>query len=136
MENPIDHNIDLGFVNFVKHPENENYTVFRFRDENRAKSFEIELCSSNIWFEKSQSSNKGKTYFLFGIHKNDFKKAQSINFKVEAQHKKRIIHEVVNLQTEDYEQTWELQADGTYKRRTKKGIHPVQQTLLNVYKTK
>jgi len=91
MENPIDHNIDLGFVNFVKHPENENYTVFRFRDENRAKSFEIELCSSNIWFEKSQSSNKGKTYFLFGIHKNDFKKAQSINFKVEAQHKKRII---------------------------------------------
>ena len=91
MENPIDHNIDLGFVNFVKHPENENYTVFRFRDQNRAKSFEIELSSSNIWFEKSQSSNKGKKYFLFGIHKNDFKKAQSINFKVEAQHKKRII---------------------------------------------
>ena len=91
MENPIDQNIDLGFVNFVKHPENENYTVFRFRDQNRAKSFEKELCSSNIWFEKSKSSNKGKTYFLFGIHKNDFKKVQSINFKVEAQHKKRII---------------------------------------------
>ena len=91
MENPIDHNIDLGFVNFIKHPENENYIVFRFRDKNRANSFEKELRTSNIWFEKSESSNKGKTYHLFGIHKYDFKKAQKINFKVEAKHKKRII---------------------------------------------
>ena len=91
MENPIDHNIDLGFVNFIKHPENENYIVFRFRDKNRSNSFEKELRTSNIWFEKSDSSNKGKTYHLFGIHKYDFKKAQKINFKVEAKHKKRII---------------------------------------------
>ena len=27
MENPVDHTVDLGLVNYVKHPENPNYVV-------------------------------------------------------------------------------------------------------------
>jgi len=91
MDNPIDHSIDLGFVNYVQHPQNSKYVVFRFRDINRAKSFELELKKQNLWFEKNTTESKGKNYHLFGIHQNDFKKVQQINYRVEAIHKKRII---------------------------------------------
>ena len=91
MDNPIDHSIDLGFVNYVKHPKDKNYVVFRFKDENRATSFLLELKKNNIWFEKNSDESRGVTYHLFGIHKSDFNKAQKINYKVEALHKKRII---------------------------------------------
>ena len=91
MDNPIDHSIDLGFVNYVQHPQNSKYVVFRFRDANRAKSFESELNIQKLWFEKNITESKGKNYHLFGIHQNDFKKVQQINYKVEALHKKRII---------------------------------------------
>lgn len=88
MDNPIDNIVDLGLVNYVKHPENPNYVVFRFADSNRASSFEEELKKMKIWFEKSDDQEK---YILFGIHKNDFKKAEKINYKVEAKHKKPLI---------------------------------------------
>ncbi len=91
MDNPIDHSIDLGFVNYVKHPNNNNYVVFRFRDKKRADSFLMELKNNKIWFEKSTNESRGVLYHLFGIHKNDFNKAQKINYKVEALHKKKII---------------------------------------------
>ncbi len=91
MENPIDHTIDLGFVNYVQHPENKNYVVFRFADVERAKSFELELVELKIWFEKGEEDKKGKLYTLFGIRNQDFKKAEQINYRVEAKHKKRII---------------------------------------------
>ena len=91
MENPIDHSIDLGLVNYVKHPSNPNYIVYRFVDVNRATSFEEELIANNIWFEKSDEKKRGKHYFLFAVHKNDYKKTEQINFKVEAKHKKPFI---------------------------------------------
>jgi hypothetical protein len=91
MENPINHTIDLGFVNYVQHPENKHYVVFRFVDENRAKSFEEELKSSKIWHEKDTQERKQKTHYLFAIHQTDFKKAEKINYRVEGKHKKPII---------------------------------------------
>ncbi|MBU2018727.1 MAG: hypothetical protein KJ941_03690 [Bacteroidetes bacterium] len=91
MENPIDHTIDLGFVNYTTHPENNKYIVFRFADVNRANSFESELKLNSIWFEKSDDDKRGKKYDLFAIHATDFKKAEKINYKVEAMHKKYII---------------------------------------------
>ncbi len=86
-----DHTLDLGFVNYVQHPENSNYSVFRFYDDNRAASFELALTEQKIWFEKAEEERKGKMVTLFGIHNNDFKKAEKINYKVEAMHKKRLI---------------------------------------------
>lgn len=88
MDNPIDSPLDLGLVNYVKHPSNSNYVVYRFADINRAESFQIELEEGNIWFEKASEKKRSKLYTLFGIHKNDFKKAEKINFVVEAKHKK------------------------------------------------
>lgn len=91
MENPIDSPIDLGLVNYIRHPENQNYVVFRFADPERAKSFEEELVHAKIWFEKGEKESKSKSYTLFGIHKQDYKRVEKINYLVEAKHKKPII---------------------------------------------
>ncbi len=91
MENPIDHVIDLGLVNYTKHPDNPKYIVYRFADENRANSFEEALLEQDIWFEKGSQERKKGEFTLFGIHKNDYKKTERINFDVEAEHKKPFI---------------------------------------------
>lgn len=91
MDNPVDNIVDLGLVNYVQHPSNPKYIVFRFADIGRADSFESELNSSKIWFEKSSDFKREKEYFLFGIHQNDFKKAEKINYIVEGKHKKPFI---------------------------------------------
>ncbi len=91
MDNPVDHIVDLGLVNYVRHPSDSAYVVFRFADENRAISFEQELTDANIWFEKGSEQKTTRLFYLFGIHKKDFKKVEKINFKVEALHKKPLI---------------------------------------------
>ena len=91
MENPVDHTLDLGLVNYVQHPSNPSYIVYRFPDKERAASFEIELNNNSIWFEKDEENKRGKVYTLFVVHKNDFKVTEQINFKVEAKHKKPFI---------------------------------------------
>ena len=91
MENPVDHTLDLGLVNYVQHPSNPSYIVYRFPDKERAASFEIEMKNNSIWFEKDEENKRGKVYTLFGVHKNDFKVTEQINFKVEAKHKKPFI---------------------------------------------
>ena len=47
--------------------------------------------------------------------------------------KKRILHDVTELQTQDHEQTWELQANGTYFRRVKRGDISPQDKLLQSF---
>jgi len=91
MENPVDHSLDLGFVNYTAHPENNKYVVFRFADPKRATSFEEKLNEGQIWFEKSMEERRGREYALFGIHQTDFKRVQQINYQVEAKHKQFII---------------------------------------------
>ena len=91
MENPVDHTIDLGLVNYVQHPSNPQYIVYRFADKNRADSFKTELVNQKIWFEENTEPKRSKEYTLFGIHKGDFKKTESINYRVEAKHKKPFI---------------------------------------------
>ena len=91
MDNPVDHPIDLGLVNYSRHPENSSYVVYRFADENRAKSFEEALKEKNIQFESDTHEKKQVTYYLFGVHKNDYKVTERINFDVEAKHRKPFI---------------------------------------------
>jgi len=92
MDNPVDHTIiDLGLVNYVQHPTNKNYIVYRFAHKEKAISFEEELTKNKIWFEKSISKKRSRDFFLFGVHKNDYNKTQEINFAVEAKHKKPFI---------------------------------------------
>jgi len=92
MDNPVDHIVDLGLVNYVKHPTNPNYIVFRFADHERATSFEILLNEEEIWFEKNQQKGRtNKAYILYGIHKNDYSKSMQLNYDVEAKHKKPFI---------------------------------------------
>ena len=91
MDNPIDHPLDLGLVNYTKHPSNNDYIVFRFPDKERADSFEENLKRENMWYERDEESSKQRTYHLFGLHKSDFKKAQKMNYAVEGKHKKPLI---------------------------------------------
>lgn len=91
IENPVDHTIDIGLVNYVKHPSNPDYIVYRFADEERAKTFESMLEAEGIWFEKDKDDRRGKVYFLFGVHQSHFSKVEKINFSVEAKHKKPFI---------------------------------------------
>lgn len=91
MDNPVDHPIDLGLVNYSRHPENSAYVVYRFADEHRAKSFEEALKEKNIQFESDTHEKKQVTYYLFGVHKNDYKVTERINFTVEAKHRKPFI---------------------------------------------
>ena len=90
MENPIEH-LDLGFVNFTKHPENPNFLVYRFKDIARANSFREELLSNDITFEEDTQKNKTVTYTLFALHKRHYNTTMRMNFKVEGQHKKPFI---------------------------------------------
>lgn len=91
MENPVDHAVDLGLVNYVKHPSNPDYIIYRFADSERADSFEAALFNEKIWFEKSSEKGRIKTFILFGVHKSDYDATQRINFQIEAKHKKPFI---------------------------------------------
>jgi len=90
-DNPVDHPIDLGFVNYVQHPSNASYIVFRFGDPNRAKDFEEQLTIQKIWFERATEIKRTKEVVMFGVHKTDYNRVQKINFEVEGRHKKPII---------------------------------------------
>jgi hypothetical protein len=92
MDNPVDSTIvDLGLVNYVQHPSNPNYIVYRFPDPERAASFESELNRLGIWFEKDEEQTKSRTYTLFGVHKKDYKQVTKLNIQVEGKHKKPLI---------------------------------------------
>ena len=90
MENPIEH-LDLGLVNFTKHPNDPNYIVYRFTESNKANSFREELILNNISFEQDTEKKKQVTYTLFALKKKHYKKTMEINFKVEGAHKKPLI---------------------------------------------
>lgn len=91
MDNPVDHTLDLGLVNYVQHPDNPNYIVYRFADEERANAFEGELIAQKIWYEKGEEMKRTRNFTLYGVHKNDFKKVQQINYMVEGKYKKPFI---------------------------------------------
>ena len=90
-DNPVDHKLDLGLVNYVKHPNNPDYVVFRFGDQQRADDFQKLLEEGSIWFERDEEQSKQRTYHLFGIHKRDFKKVERLNYTVEAANRKPFI---------------------------------------------
>jgi len=87
MAGEVENIVDLGLVNYVRHPSDPNYVVFRFVDKNRADQFEIELTNKKIWFERGEEQSKVKLYHLFGINKRDFNTVQSINFTVEGKNR-------------------------------------------------
>ena len=90
MENPIEH-LDLGLVNFTKHPSNPDYVVYRFTNEEKANSFRKELEDQNIAFEEDTEDKKQVSYTLFAVHKKFYKQTMRMNFKVEGKHKKPLI---------------------------------------------
>ena len=87
----VEHITDLGLVYYVQHPTNPKYVVFRFADKDRADDFENALKLNDIWFEKNQESGRTRIFYLFGVHRRDFKQAQALNFAVEGKHRSFII---------------------------------------------
>ncbi|MCC5922550.1 MAG: hypothetical protein JJT77_02095 [Crocinitomicaceae bacterium] len=88
---PVEHITDLGLVNYVPHPDNSNYVVFRFPDIERANDFEAALKAQNIWYERDQQQGRTRMFYLFAVKQQHFKAAQKINFSVEAKHRKPMI---------------------------------------------
>jgi hypothetical protein len=91
MDSKVENIIDLGLVNYVRHPSNPNYIVFRFANKIKADDFEKTLTVSKIWFEKGQEDTRGKTYFLYGIHNRDYSKVERINYDVEGRNRTFLI---------------------------------------------
>lgn len=91
MDPGVENIVDLGLVNYVRHPTNPDYVVFRFGDASRAAHFEEALIERKIWFEKGEEQGRTKLIFLYAIRNRDYKKVQAINFSVEGQHRKFII---------------------------------------------
>jgi hypothetical protein len=91
MDSKVESIIDLGLVNYVRHPSNPNYIVFRFANKIKADDFEDNLTIDKIWFEKGEEDTRGKTYILFGIHKRDYSKVERINYDVEGRNRNFLI---------------------------------------------
>ncbi|HLV41173.1 MAG TPA: hypothetical protein VKY37_02750 [Brumimicrobium sp.] len=91
MDSKVENIIDLGLVNYVRHPSDPNYIVFRFADKKRADDFEQTLKSKKIWFERGEENTRNKTYILFGIHNRDFSIVEQINYDVEGRNRNFII---------------------------------------------
>ncbi|HLW30068.1 MAG TPA: hypothetical protein VKX29_04360 [Brumimicrobium sp.] len=91
MDSKVENIIDLGLVNYVRHPSDPNYIVFRFADKKRADDFEQMLKSDKIWFEKAEENTRNKIYTLFGIHNRDFSAVEKINYVVEGRNRNFII---------------------------------------------
>jgi len=77
----------FNITNYSDHPTRIGFTVFRFREKQRADYFQALLNEKNIWFELSEEDN----LFLFGVKKGDFKKAMNANYLVSSKYRKKII---------------------------------------------
>ncbi len=92
MEDGLDSGLDIGFVNYKKHPSDPNYMVFRFKDHKMADYFRSELESHSIWFEEGEDILKNdKKVVMFGVHRTDYKRAQKINYDTSAKLGSRFI---------------------------------------------
>lgn len=91
MDAGLEH-FDMGLVNYRQHPTNVNYIVYRFKDIERANTFELKLKEANLWYERSNPDSDEKEVYMFAIEKKHFEKTQKINFLTEAKHKKFIIN--------------------------------------------
>lgn len=78
----------FDITNYSDHPTRIGFTVFKFRDEQRAIYFEELLKQDDIWFE---SSIEDSGLHLYGIKKGDFKKAMNANYLVSAKFRNKII---------------------------------------------
>ena len=90
MEAGLEH-FDMGLVNYRQHPTNVNYIVYRFKDINRANTFEEKLSQANIWYERSDPEEDEKVLYMFAVEKKFFNKTQKLNFETEAKHEKFLI---------------------------------------------
>ena len=77
----------FDITNYSDHPTRIGYTIFKFRNKQRAEYFKQLLTESNIWFESSNEDN----ITFFGVKKGDFKKAMNANYLVSAKFRNKII---------------------------------------------
>jgi hypothetical protein len=90
MDAGLEH-FDMGLVNYRQHPTNVNFIVYRFKDIQRAETFEEKLKSANLWYERSNPEEDEKELYMFAVEKKFFNKTQKLNFETEAEHKKFLI---------------------------------------------
>jgi hypothetical protein len=90
MEAGLEH-FDMGLVNYRQHPTNVNFMVYRFKDIERANTFEELLLKEGLWYERSNPVEDERQLYMFAVEKKHFQKTQKINFTTEAKHKQFLI---------------------------------------------
>ena len=90
MEAGLEH-FDMGLVNYRQHPTNVNFMVYRFKDLDRANTFEELLQKEGLWYERANPMEDERHIYMFAVEKKHFQKTQKINFTTEAKHKKFLI---------------------------------------------
>ena len=92
MEDKLDIGLDIGFVNYKKHPSDQNYIVFRFKELKMADFFRRRLEEEKIWFEEGEETLKnGNDVIMFGVHKSDYNRVQKINYETHGKLRKPFI---------------------------------------------
>jgi hypothetical protein len=91
MDSGLEHPFDLGMVNYHRHPTDQNYIVYRFKDIRRANYFEELLNTHSIWYERANPEEDEREFYLIAVQKKHFNKTQELNFQTEATFKKPLI---------------------------------------------
>ena len=79
----------INITNYFDHPIRIGHVIFKFKKKERAEYFKKLLKEEGIWHETS--FDEETLTHLFGVKKNDFKKAMNANYLVSAKFRKKII---------------------------------------------
>lgn len=78
-EDPLEEAGLIQLHNYRKHPTNNNYYIFFYKDVNVAEEFEVLINQANISFEKDPPNSEDfRTYYA--IEKDSFEVAKQLNF--------------------------------------------------------
>lgn len=81
----------LNITNFFDHPTRPGYTVFRFKEKERAVYFRQLLEKEKIWFENDTQKEGEKTFYFFGVKNGNLKKVNQLNYLVNGRFRKPLI---------------------------------------------
>ncbi len=77
----------IKLTNFNEHPTRKAYTIFHFREKNRADYFQSLLSEANFWFESDVDEANGKIVYYFGVKNSNLKEIHKLNYLVIAKYR-------------------------------------------------
>ncbi len=78
----------IQLTNYLPHPENPEYAVFMFYQEDMAEFFESKLIEGNIKFEKDKDELNKRPRILYAIRRTRLDEAIRYNFEAHGRYRK------------------------------------------------